>query len=53
MSDNSLYCTDCAMFLSGGEKYTLVLLLTRHKWVAKTVHKNQILNLGDQHHKDT
>ena len=30
---------DFAMFVSVVQKYYLVLLLTRDKWVAKTVHK--------------
>ena len=39
-------------FYLRGKKDPSVLLLTRDKKIAKTVYENQILNLGNQYHKD-
>ena len=48
MSDNAVYCIDCAIFICG----ETILLSTRDKRVAITLHKIKILNLGNQYHKD-
>ena len=52
MSVNAVFCIDCAMCLSAKKKDPSVLLLTKDERVAKTVLENQILNLGNQYHKD-
>ena len=48
MSGNTVYCIDCAIFICG----ETILLSTRDKRVAITLHKIKILNLGNQYHKD-
>ena len=51
MSDNAVYCVDCALFLSAEKQRSFGSYINEGKRVAITFQENQRLNLGNQHHK--
>ena len=52
MSDDQVHCIDCAMFLSTEKQRSFGSFATRYKRVAKTLHKKQRLNIGNQYHNN-
>ena len=52
MSDDTVYCIDCATFNLWKNKGPQLVLSKWDKKVTTTFHKNQRLNIANQYHKD-